>query len=97
MADARTQKKMKQGRHASAQKRARQDVKRNARNITAKSAMRTAIKKVRKAVAAKSKDSAATALKQACSVIARTASRGVIHKRTASRYISRLTLSVNAI
>lgn len=97
MADVRTQKKMKQGRHASAQKRARQAIKRQARNRQSLSAMRTAMKKVRSAVAAKNKEGALAALKMAVPVIAKTASKNSVYKKTASRYISRLTLAVNSL
>lgn|SRR3989338_4198689 len=97
MADARIQKKMKQGRHASAQKRARQAVKLEARNRHNTSTMRTAIKKVRSLIATKKKDAALSALKTAIPVIAKTASKGSIHSRTASRYISRLTRAVNQL
>ena len=97
MADVRTQKKMKQGRHASAQKRARQALKRHARNSSSLATLRTAMKKVRAALAAKNKDAASTALKAAVPIIAKTATCGIIHKRTASRYISRLTLAVNQL
>lgn len=95
MADARTQKKMKSGRHVSAQKRARQAVGRRARNQHNRSTMNTAIKKVRAAITAKNKDLAGTELKSATAIIAKTATKGGVHKRTASRYISRLTLAVN--
>lgn len=97
MADVRVQKKMKQGRHASAQKRARQSVKRYNRNVSNISALRTAMKKVRTAVAAKNKEAANTALKSAIPIIAKTASKNGIHPKTASRYISRLTLAVNQL
>jgi small subunit ribosomal protein S20 len=97
MADVRTQKKMKQGRHASAQKRARQSLKHKARNQHNLSTMRSAMKKVRTAVAAKNKEAAAQALKIAVPVIAKTAVKGSTHRRTAARYISRLTLAVNSL
>ncbi len=73
---------MKQGRHASAQKRARQALKREARNRSAIAAMRTAIKNARL--------KPDTAFKTAVSVIAKTASKGAIHWKTAARYTSRL-------
>jgi small subunit ribosomal protein S20 len=97
MADTRIQKKMKQGRHAGAQKRARQAVKRHARNQHNISMMKTAMKKVRTAVAAKDRQNAQTALKSAVSIIAKTALKGSVHSRTASRYISRLTTAVNGL
>ncbi len=88
---------MKVGRHPSAQKRARQAIKRTTRNTAAVSAMKTAIKKVRAAVTAKNKETATQALKNATTVIAKTAVKGYVHKSTASRYISRLTLAVNGL
>jgi len=97
MADARLQKKLKTGRHISSIKRARQDIKRTARNTAVLSAMRTAIKKVKKAIASKDKTAATTALKAAIPVIAKTASKNATHLKTASRYISRLTVAVNQL
>jgi small subunit ribosomal protein S20 len=57
--------------------------------------MRTYIKRVRSAVAAGENDSAKEHLEKAVSAIGRAASRGVIHRNTAARYISRLTKTVN--
>jgi small subunit ribosomal protein S20 len=59
--------------------------------------MKNAIRSLEEAIAAKSPESAAEQLKNAASVIAKTASEGVIHRNTASRKISRLTLRVNAL
>lgn len=81
--------------HASALKRIRQDEKRRARNRYWKSTMRTAIKKVREAAEENNTEEASTNLQAAISLIDRVASKGVIHKRTASRKISRLTKLVN--
>lgn len=61
------------------------------RNKVLRTAMRTAIKKVRTAEDAAQ---AQTALLSATSLIDRTAKKGIIHKGTASRYKSRLTLQV---
>lgn len=97
MADTRIQKKMKQGRHASAQKRARQAIKRKARNDHNVSMMRNAMKKVRAAIAVKDKQAAESALKTAVPAIAKAATKNAVHKRTAGRYISRLTLAVNGL
>ena len=52
---------------------------------------------VRNAAAAGDKDAAAEALKKAVPYIDKTATKGVIHKATASRKISRLTKLVNSI
>lgn len=68
-----------------------------ARNKSIKSKVKTAIKKVDEAVAAKDASAASTALTAAISEINRAASKGVYHKKTASRKISRLTIAVNKI
>ncbi len=57
--------------------------------------MKTIIRKLDAAVVAGTPDEAKDVLKEATSVIARTASKGTIHKRNASRKISRLTKRVN--
>ncbi len=59
--------------------------------------MKNAIRKVNEAVLAQSVDQAQEALKLAIPVIAHTATKGSLHKRTASRKISRLTKSVNKL
>lgn len=82
-------KKVGKGRHLSSMKRNRQSEELRAKNRSAMSRMRTAVKKVRT-------EKSPEALKAAVPVIARTASKGIIHKRTASRLISRLTKSVRA-
>jgi small subunit ribosomal protein S20 len=81
----------------SAKKRARQAVKRNARNSSARSMLRTAIKKVVNAIAAKDKTAAEAAYKSAEPVMDRYASRGLIHKNKASRHKSRLTGHIKAL
>jgi len=65
-----------------------------ARNSAVRSSMRTAIKKVRRA---QTREDAQKALQVALSVIDKTASKGVIHKNTAARYKSRLTMYVNTL
>lgn len=60
-----------------------------------KTKMKTIIRKLDAAVVAGTADAAKDVLKEATSVIARTASKGTIHKRNASRKISRLTKRVN--
>ncbi len=81
--------------HKSAEKRNRQAQVRRLRNRMNKSRMKTELRKVNEAVAAGAEDDAKVALRQAISVIAKTASKGTIHKKTASRKISRLTKRVN--
>ncbi len=81
---------------ASAIKRARQTEKRRERNAYHRSTMRTYVKKVRKALDSGDVNAAREALGKAVEIIDKTASRGVIHRNTASRKISRLVKAVNA-
>lgn len=83
--------------HKSAGKRNRQAQVRRLRNRMNKSKMKTVIHQLDEAVAAGSTDEAKEALKKAISVVAKTASKGTIHKKNASRKISRLTKRVNAM
>lgn len=68
-----------------------------ARNKAIRSKVKTAIKKVDAAITANDKTAAAAALKAAIVEIDKAASKGVFHKNTTSRKISRLTLAVNKI
>jgi len=81
--------------HKSAEKRNRQSKVRRMRNRTNKTRMKNVINKVNEAIEAGSEDQAKEALLSAIPVIAKTASKGTIHKKTASRNISRLTKRVN--
>jgi small subunit ribosomal protein S20 len=83
--------------HKSALKRARQNEVRRIRNKSTKTRIKNIVKDVRLAVSDKSKESALTKLDTAKSVIDKAAKKGVIHKKTASRKISRLSKNVNAI
>ncbi|GAB4296722.1 MAG: 30S ribosomal protein S20 [Desulfuromonadia bacterium] len=83
--------------HKSALKRIKQNEARNARNRHHRSTLKTYIKKVREAVAAKNHELAQSALSQAIPVIDKAATKGVIHKANASRNISRLTRLVNTL
>lgn len=67
------------------------------RNKTIKSKIKTLVKKVELAVAENDKAAAEAALKIATSEISKAASKGVFHKNTAARKISRLTLAVNKL
>jgi small subunit ribosomal protein S20 len=75
----------------SAKKKNRQRIKNEARNASQKAAMRTAVKKLRAAIAAKDSTQTNALLKEATKLIARLGGKGVIKPRTASRDISRLT------
>jgi small subunit ribosomal protein S20 len=81
--------------HKSALKRDRQSKVRRLRNRMTKTQMKSAVSRVDEAVAAGSADQAREALQQAASVIQKTAAKGTIHKRTASRKVSRLAKRVN--
>lgn len=67
------------------------------RNKAIKSEVKTMIKKVDSAVLAGDKALATTVLSDAVSQINRATTKGVYHKNTASRKISRLTKAVNKI
>ena len=68
-----------------------------ARNKAIKSKVKTAVKKVDAAVAAKDTEAAKTALHAAIVEISKAGSKGVYHKKTVSRKISRLSKAVNSI
>jgi small subunit ribosomal protein S20 len=76
--------------HKSAEKRNRQNPKRRARNRWHRGQLRAALKDFRDAVETGSSD-AADKLATATRSVAKKASRGVLHKKTASRLISRMT------
>jgi small subunit ribosomal protein S20 len=82
---------------AQARKRARQAVATNARNASLKSALRTAVKKVKKAIVAGDKAAAATQLQASQAVIDRIADKRIVHKNTASRTKSRLAQAIKAM
>ena len=81
----------------SAEKRARQSVKRNLHNRNVESGIKTVLKKVETAVTSGNRDDAGKALLQAVKALNKAASKGVVHRNTASRNISRLTKKVNAV
>ena len=68
-----------------------------ARNKAIRSEVKTSIKKVEAAVAAKDKAAAEAAYKDASSVIESACSKGVYHKNNAARKVSRLAKLVNGI
>lgn len=83
--------------HKSAIKRIRQNKLRNLRNRYWRSTLRTAVKKVRTAIAAGDAETAQTQLRSAVRTIDRVASKGVIHKNQASRRVARLSKAVSQI
>ena len=82
---------------AQARKRARQSVKVNAHNSALRSTLRTAIKKVLKAVEAGDKTAAMATYQENVSVIDRIADKKIIHKNKAARHKSRLTAAIKAL
>jgi small subunit ribosomal protein S20 len=81
----------------SARKRARQSEKRRVHNMSLRTEVRTAIKNVKKAVAAGDKTVAAQVLQRSHSVLDRVAAKGVLHRSAANRHKSRLAAAVKAI
>ena len=67
------------------------------RNKAIKSKVKTAVKKVEAAVAAKDAETAKTALRAAIVEISKAGTKGVYHKKTVSRKISRLSKAVSSI
>jgi small subunit ribosomal protein S20 len=82
---------------ASARKSARQAASRRLLNAGLRSAYRTAVKSVRKAVAAGDAKAALDALRSATSTIDRIADKKIVHKNKAARHKSRLAAAVKAI
>jgi small subunit ribosomal protein S20 len=78
-------------------KRARQAEKQNIRNKAVRSSIKTIVKKVESAIASGNKEDAGKSLIDAVKTITKAISKGVIHKNTASRKISRLTRKVNTL
>jgi small subunit ribosomal protein S20 len=81
----------------SARKRARQALGRRARNASLLSAARSAIKNVKKAIAAGDKAAAAAALEKSRGVIDRVAAKGAMHRNAAARQKSRLAHAIKAL
>lgn len=80
--------------HKQALKRHRQNLKRNLRNRARRSMVKTAVRKAHEAFDAGEKTAEAL-LNQAISHIARARSKGLVHKNTAARRISKLTKAFN--
>jgi len=82
---------------ASAKKAARQMVRRTEVNKARRSRLKAYVRKVEEALASGNKDAAKAALAAAEPILMRTAQKGVIHKRAASRKVSRLAARVRAL
>ncbi|MBQ6360026.1 MAG: 30S ribosomal protein S20 [Lachnospiraceae bacterium] len=81
----------------SAKKRVLVAAKRADRNKAARSKVKTYIKKVEAAIASGDKEAAKAALIAATSVIDTATSKGIYHKNTSSRKVSRMAKAVNAM
>jgi small subunit ribosomal protein S20 len=82
---------------ASARKRARQAEKRRRHNAALRSELRSAIRNVRKAIAAGDKSAARAVYQRAASVIDSIADKKIIHKNAAARHKSRLSARIKAM
>lgn len=80
----------------SAKKRLRQNLKRRARNKAIKTRVKTELRKVRDALLHHEPEKAAAHMPQATKVLYQAAAKGVIHRNTAARKISRLQKRLNA-
>ena len=87
---------LKLANHKSALKRARQNEIRRMRNKATKTRVKSATKDVRQAADAANFDDAVGVLNTAKSAVDKAAKKGVIHKNTAARKVSRLSRLVNA-
>lgn len=81
----------------SAEKRARQTIKRRARNVAGRSQLRTAIKTVVNAVNAGNKEEAAASLKSATPIIDSAVNKGLIHRNKAARHKRELNARVKEL
>jgi small subunit ribosomal protein S20 len=82
---------------AQAKKRARQSVARNAHNVALRTRLRTAIKKVRKAIEAGDKAAAKTVFGKSMSIIDSVADKKIVHKNKTARHKSRLSAAIKAM
>ncbi len=80
-----------------AKKRARQNERNFAVNKARRSRIRTYLRKVEEAIASGDKDTAQSALRDAQPELMRGVSKGILHKNTASRKMSRLSARVKAL
>ncbi len=82
---------------AQARKRARQADRIRLQNMAQRSAYRTAVKKVRKAIEAGDKAAAAIVFQESMSAMDRLADKRIVHKNKASRHKSRLSSAIKAM
>lgn len=83
--------------HKSAKKRARQDLRRRARNRSIRSGLRNAVKNTRSAIQSGEPEAARTSFSTAERVIRKAASKGILPRARASRAISRLARAIHQL
>ena len=83
--------------HKSAERRARQGEKRRVRNASTRSRVKTAVKAALRSVEEKDAEKSREVLLGTTKTIAKAAAKGIFHKNTAARKISRLTKKVNTL
>ncbi|MFN7624037.1 MAG: 30S ribosomal protein S20 [Acidobacteriota bacterium] len=83
--------------HKSAEKRDRQNVKRNEINSANRSRLRSQIRKLRDLIAKGTADDAQQALAGTISIIDKSVQKGVLHRNAAARHKARLTAHVNQL
>jgi len=83
--------------HNAAYKSIRSDIKKRSRNERVNSELKTRTKKLEDLISLGKKDEAAKYFKLVCAKYSKAASKGIVHKKTASRKISRLAKRINAI
>ncbi|MBA2495456.1 MAG: 30S ribosomal protein S20 [Acidobacteria bacterium] len=83
--------------HKSAEKRVRQNEKRRAVNRSNRGSLRTQIKRLRTALTAGDKTQSQELLIPTIALIDKSVNKGVLHKNTAARHKSRLTMHVNEL
>ncbi len=81
----------------SAKKMVRKIARRTAINKARRSRMRTFVRRVEEAIASGDKTAAETALREAQPEIVRAARKGVLHRNTSSRKVSRLSRRIKAM
>jgi small subunit ribosomal protein S20 len=81
----------------SARKRAKQAIERRDHNMSLRTAVRTAIKNVKKAIAAGSKETAAKTLRDSQRAIDRVVAKGILHRNAGDRHKSRLAHAFKAL
>lgn len=83
--------------HKSAEKRDRQNARRNAINTASRTRLRSSLKKLRAAIAAGNASQAQSLLSETVSVIDKSVQKGVLQRNTAARHKARLTMHVNGL